>query len=280
MYTSHFLRTPQGLDLHHLRYAGAGPALLLLHGLTANAHAFSGLVTAGLTEGFNVISVDLRGRGLSDQPAHRYSMADHADDIVALLESLQLESVHICGHSFGGFLGLYLAAHFPQRVRRLVLLDAAMQMNRRTAEMLMPRLAMLDHVFPSWDGYLEAVKAAPFLDFWDDAMLEYYRADVKEVEGGVTPRPTLANMLAASKGLSEQPWKTMLGGIAQPTLLVHAHDAYTMGEPLLWEHDARETVEALPNARYAAVSGNHQTMLYGSGAKETTALVRQFLQEP
>lgn len=251
----------------------------MLHGLTANAHAFSGLVTAGLTEGFNVISPDLRGRGLSDHPAFRYSMEEHADDILALLDSLQLESVYICGHSFGGFLGLYLAAHFPHRVRRLVLLDAAMQMNKRTGEMLMPRLMMLEQVFPDWDTYLTTVKAAPYLPFWDDAMHDYYQADVKEVEEGVTPRPALANMIEASKGLGEQLWSELLPCVTQPVLLLHAHDEYTLGEPLLWEHDAKETVATLPDARYASISGNHQTMLYGSGAQEIVRQLHVFLKE-
>ena len=252
--------------------------LLLLHGLTANAHAFGGLVTAGLGAGFSVVSLDLRGRGLSDHPAFRYSMEEHAADVVALIESLGVECVHICGHSFGAFLGVYLAAEHPEKVEKLVMLDAGVQMNSKAGEMLMPRLMMLEQVFSGWDEYLANIKAAPYLTVWDDAMEEYYRADVKEVEDGITPRPSLVNIIEASKGLGAQPWREILPRVQQPTLLLHANEPYTLGEPLLWEHDALETVAMMPDARYAVVPGNHQTMLYGEGAQAIVRKVQAFLQ--
>lgn len=276
--SSHFLSTDD-IRLHYLRYPGAGPVLLLLHGLTANARAFDGLLEAGLGANCSVVAPDLRGRGLTSHPAFRYSMEDHAADVLELIDSLGVESVHICGHSFGAFLGVYLAALHPEKVRSLVMLDAGVQMNSQAGEMLMPRLMMLEKVFPTWDDYIAYVKAAPYLEGnWDDAMESYYRADLKEVEGGVTPRPTLANIIECSKGLSEQPWRDLLPRVQQPALLLHAGEAYTMGEPLLWEHDARETVEMMPNARYAAVPGNHQTMLYGEGAKAVGREVGAFLE--
>ncbi len=277
MTANSFFLSTGSIRLHYLRYPGAGPVLLLLHGLTANAHAFDGLMEAGLGTGFSVIAPDLRGRGLSDHPAFRYSMEKHAEDILALIASLGVERVHICGHSFGGFLGAYLAARHPEKVERLILLDAGVQMNSQAGEMLMPRLLMLDKVFPNWTEYETYVRAAPYLaGFWDNALEQYYRADIKEVENGVTPRPTLANIIEASKGLAAQPWRELLPRVHQPTLLLHAHEAYTLGEPLLWEHDARETVNLMPNARYAAIPGNHQTMLYGEGAMEITRAIQGF----
>jgi len=253
--------------------------MLLIHGLTANAHAFDGLVEAGLGAGFSVVSVDLRGRGLSDHPFLRYSTEEHAADVRALMEHLAAGPVHIVGHSFGGFLGAYLAAHHPANVASLIMLDAGVQMNRGIGEMLMPRLQMLDRVYPSWDAYLAAVKASPYIDHWEPAMESYYRADVKDVEDGVTPRPALANIMAASKGLGAVSWGPVLRRVEQPTLLVHAAGAYAAGEPLLWEHDAQETVALLPDGRYAAVCGNHQTMLYGAAAAEVVRAAQQFYTE-
>lgn len=278
MTANSFFLSTGSIRLHYLRYPGAGAVLLLLHGLTANAYAFEGLIEAGLSTGYSVVAPDLRGRGLSDHPAFRYSMEEHAEDILALIESLGVERVHICGHSFGGFLGAYLAAKHPEKVDKLILLDAGVQMNSQIGEMLMPRLMMLEKVFPSWDNYLTYVKAAPFLaGYWDSAMEAYYRADVKEVDEGLTPRPALANIIEASKGLGAQPWREILPQVHQPTLMLHAHEAYTLGEPLLWEHDARETVALMPAARYVAVPGNHQTMLYGAGAQEIVRQVQAFL---
>jgi pimeloyl-ACP methyl ester carboxylesterase len=62
-------RDTNGIHLHYLDYPGDGPTLILMHGLTANAHSFAGLIRAGLSPQLPVLAVDLRGRGLSDCPA-------------------------------------------------------------------------------------------------------------------------------------------------------------------------------------------------------------------
>jgi pimeloyl-ACP methyl ester carboxylesterase len=76
-----------GIRLHCLDHPGEGPTLLLMPGLTANAHSFDGLITAGLSPALRVLALDLRGRGLSDKPLTGYTMADHAADIIGLLEN-------------------------------------------------------------------------------------------------------------------------------------------------------------------------------------------------
>src|SRR4051812_30322712 len=125
--------TINNIDLHYLEYAQHSdlPALLLLHGLTANARAFDSLILQGLYRHFRVIAPDLRGRGLSGKPAEGYSFEDHAQDILGLLDELHIEDVIICGHSYGGYLGVYLAVHYPGRVLKLAIMDAAISMNTR-----------------------------------------------------------------------------------------------------------------------------------------------------
>jgi len=268
------------INLHYIEYPDNGPALLLMHGLTANAHAFDGLAAAGLGDDHHVFSVDLRGRGLSDHPAFHYSIQDHANDILALLDHLKLDTVVLCGHSFGGLLGIYLAANYPSRVSKLIILDAAARMNPNAAEMLGYRLSKLDVIYPSWEQYLEEVKAAPYNTFWDEAMLGYYEADVRPaINGGVTPRSNLTNIIEASIGLSKISWTSELEKIQAPTLLINAPEDYTMNEPLLPDNYARDTVDLLPHGTYIRVNGNHQTMLYGKGAIQIVKAIRTFLKD-
>jgi pimeloyl-ACP methyl ester carboxylesterase len=277
-FTDHYI-TANNIRLHYIEYPDNGPAVLMMHGLTANSRAFDGLVAAGLSDHTHLYSVDLRGRGLSDHPAFHYEMKDHARDIIGLLDHLGLKKVILCGHSFGGLLSLFMAANYPGRVERVILLDAAARMNPNAGEMLGYRLSKLDVVYPSWDAYLEEVKAAPYNNIWEDAMEAYYRADVKEVEGSrVTPRPNLTNIIAASMGLANIPWSTLLDQIQQPVLLVNAPDNYNLDEPLLPDFLAEETAKQLPNGKYVCVEGNHQTMLYGNGARQTVSAVNKFLQ--
>jgi len=100
------------IRLHYLRYAGTEPPLILTHGLAANAHSFDGLINAGIQR--SVLAVDLRGRGLSDKPEHGYGMAEHAADIIGMLDALGMDRAIVGGHSLGGLLSLYLAAHYPE----------------------------------------------------------------------------------------------------------------------------------------------------------------------
>ncbi|XZF14153.1 alpha/beta fold hydrolase [Chitinophagaceae bacterium MMS25-I14] len=266
------------IQLHYIRYAGEGETIIMLHGLTANAHAFDGLVSRGLYPQYTIVAPDMRGRGLSSHPAFCYTIQEHAEDIIGLLDHLGLKQVVLAGHSFGGLLSFYLAAVYPERISKVIILDAAAEMNPNALQMLGPALGRLDKVFPSFEEYLDEVKHAPYNTFWDDAMLSYYRADVMDLpQGKVTPRPNLANIIEVSVNVGNTPWDVYISRISQPVILLNALDEYTMGEPLLPDYKARETVEMMAYAQYIGVDGNHQTMLYGDGAKEIVKAIRKFV---
>ncbi len=265
------------INLHYSDLSNNKPVLILLHGLTANAHAFDKVVE-GLNDSYRVICPDFRGNGLSDKPETNYTVEDHAADIVGLINHLGLETVYLGGHSFGGYLAVYIAANYPQLVSKLIILDAATSMNPNAAKMLANAISRLDAVYPSFDEYLEHVKKAPYLDFWDPAMLSYYRADVQDLpDGTVKPRCQLNSIAQKSIALSKVKWAELFPLIAHPALLVNATGAYTLGEALLPPEIAQSTVAGMPNARYAAVEGNHLTMLYGKGADSTAILITEFL---
>src|SRR4051794_2876176 len=104
--TDHMLVAPDGVRIHYLDAPGAGRPLVMLHGLSANAHCFAGLIVAGLSPAYRVIAPDLRGRGQSDKPSSGYTMPDHARDVLALMDHLGLDRVVLGGHSFGGYVGI------------------------------------------------------------------------------------------------------------------------------------------------------------------------------
>ncbi len=277
VFKDHFIDANR-INLHYIEYGQGDSVIIMLHGLTANAHAFDGLVAKGLDNGHRIISLDMRGRGLSYEPAFRYSVEDHAEDILGLMDGLGLEKVIIAGHSYGGYIGFYLAANYPEKVEKLIVLDAAIEMNPNIIDMLAYAVSRVDKKFTSFADYLTAVKAAPYNTFWDDAMLSYYRADVKDNDdGSVTPYSNLANITEMSIGLSRIDWADCVTQVKQPTLLINAMDEYTMGEPLLPEQKARETVAVMQDVQYVQVDGNHQTMLYGDGAKQIVKAIDKFL---
>ncbi|AKH22199.1 alpha/beta fold hydrolase [Sedimenticola thiotaurini] len=274
-------RQANGIRLHYLDYQSDGVTLLLMPGLTANAHAFDGLVAAGLVPAVRLLALDLRGRGLSDKPETGYSLADHAADVIGLLDQLALDRVILGGHSYGGLLGLYLAAHYPERVERLVVIDAAAEMHPDTRQLIQPAIDRLGKPVPSWETYLAAVKVMPFFyHWWDPAIESYFRADVETLpDGRVVSRSSPAAITEAVEHVLAEPWLEKLPLIGQPTLLLNATGSYGLpgAPPLLPPEQAQATVAALPRGRYCAVPGNHMTMLYGAGADRIAEEIIRFV---
>jgi haloacetate dehalogenase len=111
----------------HVRRAGSGPPLLLLHGYPQTHVMWHGVAPA-LAEDFTVVLTDLRGYGASSKPA---SLADHwpytkravAADQVAVMHALGFDRFAVCGHDRGGRVGYRMALDHPERVTRLAVLD-------------------------------------------------------------------------------------------------------------------------------------------------------------
>ncbi len=112
-----------GLRLHY-QQAGAGPDVVLIHGVTGDLSLWflSGAMKS-LGAGHRVTAYDLRGHGYSDAPPAGYTSGDHAGDLVALLDALNIARAHLVGHSFGAVIALHAAVLTPDRVASVVLSD-------------------------------------------------------------------------------------------------------------------------------------------------------------
>lgn len=273
-----------GIQLHYVEHEGDGPPIILMPGLTANAHCFDGLVQAGLSRHFRVLALDLRGRGLSDKPQTGYTMADHAADVIGLIDALGVRGATVGGHSFGGLLTIYLGANHPEYVSRLVVIDAAAGLiNPTVRELIKPSLERLGKNVPSWEDYIGAMKRAPFFEGWWDPMIEsYFKADVQQNEdGSIRARSRPENIAEAMDRAGEEDWFDHVRAIDQPTLLIHAPEPFgPAGYPsIVSEEDAAITLESFKNCRYEKVPGNHMTMLFGQAASTIVNLIVEFAGE-
>lgn len=106
----------------HFTTEGAGPPVVLLHGLLLDAASWkqSGIVDA-LTDKFQVVSIDSLGHGLSDKPSDAafYDQEQRADDVIAVLDEIGAERAHIVGHSMGGWLAVGVAKFHARRLASL-----------------------------------------------------------------------------------------------------------------------------------------------------------------
>jgi pimeloyl-ACP methyl ester carboxylesterase len=168
-----------GINLHYVtwgEFTTPERAVLLVHGLTASSQEFGLLGPALAEQGWYVIAPDLRGRGLSDKPPHGYGIPYHVNDLLALCDALGLPAVHIIGHSLGAMIGCFFAAIHPQRLGKLVLIDAGGKVPDDAIQAIAASLSRLGQVYPSLDDYLETRRQSP-VHTWNPLWEAYYRYD-------------------------------------------------------------------------------------------------------
>ena len=111
-----------GINYHVSDQGESEKVVLLLHGMPDTSSLWRHQVPALLTAGYRVIAPDMLGYGKTDKPADpaRYSGELVLADIVALLETLNIDKMDLVGHDWGAFLSWELVTHFPQLFRKHV----------------------------------------------------------------------------------------------------------------------------------------------------------------
>lgn len=104
---------------------GEGAPVLMLHGFPDSSRLWRHQVAALRVAGFRVVAPDLRGFGESDKPqeVEAYAFRHLLADVVAVLDSLEVERAHVVGHDWGAGLAWVLAGLLRKRVERLVVLS-------------------------------------------------------------------------------------------------------------------------------------------------------------
>jgi len=226
---------------------GHGPALVLLHGGTGNGAQFSQQIPA-FEPHFELVVPDLCAQGRTSDRPGPLTYHDMAEDVVALLAILHIEQADFMGWSDGGIVGLDLAIHHPERVRRLVTFGANFTP---------------DGLEPSDVAWVDTATAASF----GDGTRQAY------VERAPDPSHYTAAMTKILVMWRTEPHFTMqeLGSIRAPTLVCAGeHDVVRR------EH-TEKLARAIPGARLWIVPGAaHGAMLEQPDLVDRTVL--DFLQ--
>jgi len=111
---------------HKLAYyeAGKGSAVILIHGLGADSRHWAANI-GPLSQNFRVITLDQIGYGQSDKPLMRYTVENFSDYLHGFLQAVKISKASLVGNSLGGWVALDFTLRHPQRVEKLVLVDAA-----------------------------------------------------------------------------------------------------------------------------------------------------------
>jgi pimeloyl-ACP methyl ester carboxylesterase len=107
----------------HVRVGGTGPAVVLLHGYGETGDMWAPLA-ASLMRDHTVIVPDLRGMGLSSKPAGGFTKMNQATDVADVLDALKIKRADVVAHDIGNMVAFAMAEKYPDRVTKLVVIDA------------------------------------------------------------------------------------------------------------------------------------------------------------
>jgi pimeloyl-ACP methyl ester carboxylesterase len=255
---------PDPVKLHYSE-AGRGTPLVLLHGFPLTSAVWT-KQKQQLAGRYRVISPDLRGHGQSPAPPGTYDMDTLAGDVLALLDSLNIEQAAIMGHSMGGYVTLAAWRLAPARFLALGMIDS--QAGADTAEGRQGRMQLAEKV--AAQGNQVAADAmlprlfAPGMPAGDPAW--------EQVRGMILNTPQ-AGIIGALHGMAARPDSNpLLPTIDVPVLIVTGDKDQII--PLA---KAEAMTALLPKATLTVISSaGHMSMLEQPAA--TTAAIDEFLR--
>lgn len=132
-----------GVSLHHQIIGGPAnrPVIVFINSLGTDFRIWRDVLVR-LAGDYPLLAYDKRGHGLSDVGLAPYSIDDHVDDLIGLLEYLKVSDAVICGLSVGGLIAQGLYARRPDLVKALILCDTAHKIG--TVEMWAARIAAIE----------------------------------------------------------------------------------------------------------------------------------------
>jgi pimeloyl-ACP methyl ester carboxylesterase len=260
-----------GLTFHYVQWGERGTSVLCIHGLTANAWCFQSIAD-GLSADHTVFAYDLRGRGDSDKPERGYSVPLHAADLVGIIDALGLERPVLVGHSLGALIALYFAAHYPDKLSKLVLVDAGAPLPWNTPEeqpvWLTAAISRLGTSVPSFEAYIQRLKMAPFLGpYWNEYLDTYFDHDVyRNPDGSVVAKCYREGILEEGTRYSEAKPEEQWARVQVPTLLLRAGQGmFSNDDQLLPEASAEAACTAIKDCQFINYPDlNHYTIVLGS----------------
>jgi 3-oxoadipate enol-lactonase len=231
-----------GISLHHQIIGGPGdkPVIVFINSLGTDFRIWRDVIVR-LAGSYPLLAYDKRGHGLSDVGDAPYSIDDHVDDLIGLLEHLNVRQAVICGLSVGGLIAQGLYARRPDLVRALILCDTAHKIG--TSEMWAARIKAIEDggLAGIVDGVMERWFTAPFRDPANPAFSGYRNMMLRQPVDGYT---------GTCAAIRDADFTVAATRIAVPTLcVVGDQDGATPPELVL------SMARLVPSARYEVIPG-------------------------
>jgi non-heme chloroperoxidase len=233
-------------SLYHKQWGSGRPALFL-HSWGLHSDLWQYQMIYLSDRGVRCVAYDRRGHGRSSDPGHGYEIDTLADDLGAVIESLDLKGVTLVGHSLGcGEIVRYLSRHGSGRIARIVLISPTLPFMTKTP----------DHPEGFDPAISEGLRARAMSDF-PRVLAETVRPT------GETSQPTydwvfrmfeqasLKALLDCNRVGQQTDYRAELPKIAVPTLIIHGDK--DLSAPLEWT--GRKTAALIPGSRLVVYEG-------------------------
>ena len=228
-------------EIIFFRELGAGPPLLLIHGLLINGAMFDPLLPL-LAPHYRVIRPDLRGHGQSGRLPPPCTVEGHVADLIVLLDELGVGQATVLGYSQGGAVAQQLAHGHPDRVNRLILVCTY------ACNLLTWRERLEGRLLPWLVRLLGLRRLADVMAGQARELTPQQAAQLQEMIAANEVRPSLA-AIRALQTFDSRPW---LHEISAPTLVIAGEQDSAV--PL---HHARMLSQAIPNAALRVLPAGH-----------------------
>lgn len=228
-----------GVSLHHQIIGGPGnkPVIVFINSLGTDFRIWRDVIVR-LAGSYPLLTYDKRGHGLSDSGQTPYSIDDHVDDLIGLLEHLKVSDAVVCGLSVGGLIAQGLYARRPDLVKALILCDTAHKIG--TADMWAARIAAIEE--SGLDGIVDGVMERWFTPAFRESDLSFpgYR--------NMMLRQPVEGYTGTCAAIRDADYTAAAGEIAVPTLcVVGDQDGATPPELVL------SLAKLIPRARYEVI---------------------------
>ncbi|MGH2614404.1 MAG: alpha/beta fold hydrolase [Thermomicrobiales bacterium] len=245
------------------------PPAVLLHGGLQTGEGMRHLAEQ-LSLDREVLVPDLRGRGLSEQPAAGYDPATMADDVAALIDRLGLGRSVVIGRLHGGLIAYHLAARQPDMICGVILGDASPELSEQQAAQTLAAVSSLPRAFASYEEatrfYEEGLGLSPARARHD------IPSDLEvTTNGGYRWRHNLDiidRIVAAAIPRSD--WD-VVAQVRCPVLILRGQRGQIRRET------AERMQSSMPRARAQTIYGAGHDIFLGPGAEQTLAAIQLFL---
>jgi len=285
--------TANGIRLHYLDWGGTGPALILVHGYSDTPHIFDDLVPA-LGGQFRVVAYARRGHGRSGKEGP-YDLTTLTEDLRTLMDSLGIARAHLAGWSMGGNEITAMAGRYPDRVERIVYLDAGYDWSDPAIVAgfndLPVNLAAAGSDLASIEAYTAWQMTNWFPGVSDPSRLEAHFRDMVDIQPDGTVQSVMADSVVGGLWTSLTTEPRNYAAVRAPALSIYSAtffdvtrgDSVQVAKNRAWEDKYmtpfREASKArlqkdLKGIQFLTVPGTHADFVFTSRDQVAEAMVR------